>query len=64
MRVEVTIQCPFCGEMHSVEVDYIQFLEWQEGAFIQDAMPELTLTEREALISGLCPKCQAEVFGE
>ena len=27
-------------------------------------MPDLTLTEREQLISGLCPKCQVEMFGQ
>ena len=64
MRINVEITCPFCGNDHAVEVDLAQFEAWQDGELIQKAMPDLTLTEREQLISGLCPKCQAEMFGE
>lgn len=64
MRVNVEIICPFCGAEHSVEVDLAQFEAWQNGELIQRAMPDLTPTEREQLISRMCPKCQAEVFGE
>ena len=41
-----------------------QFEAWRNGELIQNAMPDLTFTEREQLISGLCLKCQAEMFGE
>lgn len=64
MRIDVEIICPFCGAEHSVEVDFAQFEAWQNGELIQRAMPDLTLTEREQLISRMCPKCQAEVFVE
>ena len=64
MRINVEMRCPFCGEEHAVEVNLIQFEKWQNGELIQNAMPDLTPTEREQLISGLCLKCQAEVFGE
>ena len=64
MRINVEMRCPFCGEEHAVKVNLIQFEKWQNGELIQNAMPDLTPTEREQLISGLCPKCQAEVFGE
>ena len=64
MRIDVSIICPFCGEDHAVEVNLAQYEAWQNGELIQNAMPDLTPTEREQLISGLCPKCQAEVFGE
>ena len=63
MRINVEITCPFCGNDHAVEVDLAQFEAWQDGELIQKAMPDLTLTEREQLISGLCPKCQVEIFG-
>ena len=63
MRVNVEIVCPFCGAEHSVEVNLTQFEAWQNGELIQNAMPNLSATEREQLISHLCPKCQAEVFG-
>lgn len=64
MRIDVEITCPFCGANHAVEVNLAQFESWQNGELIQNAMPDLTFTEREQLISGLCPKCQAKAFGE
>ena len=64
MRIYVAITCPFCGEDHAVEVNLAQYEAWQNGEPIQNTMPNLTPTEREQLISGLCPKCQAEMFGE
>ena len=64
MRIDIPIVCPLCSENHAVEVNLAQFEAWQNGEFIQNAMPDLTFTEREQLISGLCPKCQAKIFGE
>ena len=64
LRIDVEITCPFCGSNHAVEVNFAQFEAWQNGELIQNAMPDLTPTEREQLISSLCPKCQAEIFGE
>ena len=64
MRFDVDLTCPFCGANHAVEVNLAQFEAWQNGELIQNAMPDLTPTEREQLISGLCPKCQAEMFGD
>ena len=64
MRIDVPIICPFCGEDHAVEVNLAQYEAWQNGELIQNAMPDLTPAEREQLISGWCPKCQAEMFGK
>ena len=64
MRFNVDLTCPFCGKDHAVEVNLAGYIEWERGELIQNAMPDLTPTEREQLISGLCPKCQAEMFGE
>ena len=64
MRFDVDLTCPLCGKDHTVEVSLAEYIEWKRGEFIQNAMPDLTPTEREQLISGLCPKCQAEIFGD
>ena len=64
MRIDVAIVCSFCGEVHAVEVNLAQYKAWQNGELIQNAMPDLTPTEREQLTSGLCPRCQAEMLGE
>lgn len=63
MRIDIEIICPFCGAEHSVEVNLAEFEAWQNGEVIQRAMPNLSATEREQLVSQLCPKCQEEVFG-
>ena len=64
MRTNVVMTCTFCRKFHLVEVDLEQLEAWRNGELIQNAMPDLTSTEREQLISGVCPKCQAEIFGE
>ena len=61
--VIVEIICPFCHKGHHVEVNEDAYCRWQEGELIQNAMPDLTPTEREQLISWLCPECQEIVFG-
>lgn len=62
--LEVEIVCPFCGAIHSVLVNEGDFNGFQNGFPAQDAFPYLTATEREELISGMCPDCQRKVFGE
>ena len=64
MRTNVAMTCTFCRQFHLVEVDLEQLEAWRNGELIQNAMPDLTPTEREQLISGLCPKCQAKMFGD
>ena len=63
MDIRVHITCPFCGADHSVVVDFNEYSTWQAGELIQRAMPTATATEREQLISGICPKCQEGIFG-
>ena len=62
--VIITVVCPFCGKEHSVEVSESAFYEWQSGALIQHVMPTLSATEREQLVSRICPTCQAKFFGD
>jgi endogenous inhibitor of DNA gyrase (YacG/DUF329 family) len=61
--VIITNVCPFCGKEHNVEVSESAFYEWQSGALIQNVMPTLSATEREQLISHICPTCQDKLFG-
>lgn len=62
-NLTITIQCPFCGEYHEVDVNETAYNNWRSGELIQNAMPDLTPTQREQLISGLCIKCQEKIFG-
>lgn len=63
-KIVVEIGCPFCGSKHTVTVNESAFYAWQDGALIQKVMPELSATEREQLISHICPSCQIKMFGE
>ena len=56
--------CPFCGKETELEIDFDGYIEWQSGALVQNAFPELSPSKREVLISGICPKCQEGIFGE
>lgn len=60
--VSVSCTCPFCGKVTEVLVPARGYRLWQEGELIQNALPDLCLTDRETLISGLCLDCQADVF--
>lgn len=62
--VDLLMTCPFCGTEHYVTVPESCYHRWIEGELVQDAFPMLSVTEREQLISHLCPACQVEVFGE
>ena len=61
--VTIITRCPFCGKMHEVEVTEDDYLDWQDGELIQNAMPYLTAQEREYLITGICESCWAGMFG-
>ena len=62
--VNLIITCPFCGQEHSVAVLEDDYINYVNGELAQYAFPYLTATEREQIISGLCPECQISVFGE
>ena len=40
------------------------FRIYQMGATVQRAFSEAPAEVREFIITGMCPKCQASVFGE
>lgn len=55
--------CPFCGQKHYVEAPLKEIEAYEAGALAQNAFKSLKATEREQIISGLCPMCQDEIFG-
>ena len=61
--VSASCTCPFCGKVTELLVPSRGFYRWTEGELIQNALPDLTATERETLISGLCESCQDSIFG-
>lgn len=59
----IVTTCPFCGHANKVEVNEIDYLDWQDGELAQDVFPYLSADEREMLISGICPSCWVKYFG-
>lgn len=55
--------CVFCGRSHFVDVPQKEWLRYVEtNEKIQVALPMLTPTEREQIISSICPTCQKKIF--
>ena len=62
--IELFILCPFCGKQHSVIVPESEYNAYKNGKLAQDAFVSLNATQREQIISGICPECQKDIFGE
>lgn len=61
--IQINRDCPMCGTKHFVIVPSEAYYKWiNKDMYIQDAFPNLSATEREQLLSGLCPRCQDKVF--
>jgi len=56
MQVE-TPTCIFCGKGGWVTVPIAGYNAWRDGAFIQNALPQLTPGQREQLINGTHDEC-------
>lgn len=61
-KITLEITCPFCGSLHYVTADAEKVNRWMGGELIQNVLGELSATEREQLISHICPACQDEIF--
>jgi hypothetical protein len=62
MVKSINLTCIFCCREHSVLVNKDSCDKWVDGELIQNAMPELNPTQREQLISKICPDCQDGLF--
>jgi hypothetical protein len=65
MSGQLTVETPpciVCGLPSILEVDADAFRMWQAGAAIQVAMPHVSPSDREMLISGTHPKCFTVLF--
>lgn len=61
-KVDIMRVCPFCGQVHDIFVNLVDYFDWRDGVLAQCAFPYLTATEREQIISGICPDCQKDIF--
>jgi len=58
----VAVSCRSCGDIHTIELSFDGESRWKSGELIQNALPELSLDDRELLISGTCGKCWDAMF--
>ena len=59
-----TIQCKKCKTKFPFLLNSTKIKAWQAGEKIQDVFPELTVDDRELLISGVCDRCFDEMWPE
>ena len=63
--VITTPPCPRCGERGEVPCEFPQqYYYWLDGMFVQDAFPNMTIDQREQLISGYHPDCWNQMVAE
>lgn len=57
--------CPFCGTAFVISIDLFNLLDYERGVPVQVAFPApfYTAEERETIKTGMCKKCQDEIFG-
>lgn len=63
-HINLIVECPFCHKPSTIKLDAVKtklfeegMQKWQNGMRVQDAMPFLSPSERELLLSGMCDKC-------
>jgi len=62
-NVDVQTTCPDCKRERSVSVPRDGYDRWQRGEYIQRALSGLTDDDRERLLTGICPDCFEQLFG-
>lgn len=49
--------CVMCGAESEMTLARAPFMQWQNGALIQTAFPNMPIKDRELLLSGTCSPC-------
>lgn len=63
MRIKRVSQVSGIERELEIDVTPEQMAAWEQGAFIQDAMPHLTPDEREFIMTGVTAEEWNEMFG-
>jgi hypothetical protein len=64
LNASIAYQCGCCRQVQQVRVNANDWLDWQEGKLIQEAMPYLNADQREIMISGTCGACFDAMFAD
>lgn len=62
----ITRTSPLNGKTESVEIDVTeeQIKSWKDGALIQDAMPHLSQSDREFIMTGITDEQWHATYGD
>lgn len=65
-KIAYAVECAHCGRPFFLHVTAAQWEEYEKPgrAHVQTIFPDMPKEERELLISGTCPLCWYEMFGE
>ena len=63
-KIRVVTRCPRCKTEIPHTLDHASYERWQSGEYIQRAFRGMSADEREQLVSGYCPRCWDEAFGD
>lgn len=63
-EIRITATCVVTKKPYSVVVKRSAYNKWQSGILAQNAFPDLSLEDREFLISGTSPEGWNKMFGE
>lgn len=59
------IKCFNCGKEVELPITQTQVDNWhKKGTLIQREFPELSASQREMLLTEICPECWDEIFKE
>jgi hypothetical protein len=65
--IDLAVDCRLCGNTSHIQCEEWQVIEMNkprsERMFMQDIFPNLSIGDRELLISGTCDTCWQELFG-
>lgn len=54
--------CPYCHQSSTIEVDPASYGNWRNGMLIQRAFPNMSIADRERLITGIHGECWNKIF--
>lgn len=62
--MKIARACPFTKQYNEREIDVTpeQIYAWQNGALIQEAMPNLSADDREFIMTGITPEVWDAIF--
>ena len=60
--VDCHFTCFKCEKPRLVTCRETEFHIWTNGAFVQNAFPNMSADDREMFVSGVCPTCWKEIM--